>query len=132
MMNVTTSLAVQIRFLPDFPFEWSDTQPQRSRHSLTIDDYFPTKEESLKLEQRANQYLMEFLVNNFTDLAHLRKFVPQIEPLQPIEKSEVVPMKVLFKDEKLKSETIAAYVGCKPKWQTVRGTSIHTLNAETC
>lgn len=33
-------------------------------------------------------------------------FVPEIEPIHPAQKSEVVPMKVLFKDEKLKSETI--------------------------
>ena len=106
MMNVTARLAVQVRFLPDFPFEWSDTQPQRSRQSLTIDDYFPTKDESQQLEQRATQYLMEFLVNNFADLTNLCKFLPQVEPIHPTEKSEVVPMKVLFKDEKLKSDTI--------------------------
>ena len=108
MMNVIARLAVQVRFLPDFPFEWSDTQPQRSRQSLTIiiDDYFPTKDESQQLEQRATQYLMEFLVNNFADLTNLCKFLLQVEPIHSTEKSEVVPMKVLFKDEKLKNETI--------------------------
>lgn len=106
MMNVTARLAVNIRFLPDFPFDWSDTLPQRSRQSITVDDFFPSKDQSQKLEQRATQYLMEFLVDTFADLADLRKFVPQIEPIHPVQKSEVVPMKVLFKDEKLKSETI--------------------------
>ena len=46
MMNITARLAVSIRFLPDFPFDWSDTKPQRARQSLTIDDFFPSKEES--------------------------------------------------------------------------------------
>lgn len=106
MMNITARLAVSIRFLPDFPFDWSDTKPQRTRQSLTIDDFFPSKEESQKLEKRATHYLMEFLVDTFADLAHLRKFIPPIEPIHPVQKSEVIPMKVLFKDEKLKSETI--------------------------
>lgn len=105
-MNLTARLAVKTRFLPDFPFDWSDTQPQRSRQSLTIDDFFPDKEESQKLQQRATHFLMGFLVDTFADLAHLQMFVPEIEPIHPAQKSEVVPMKVLFKDEKLKSETI--------------------------
>ena len=105
-MNITARLAVSIRFLPDFPFDWSDTQPQRGRQSLTIDDFFPRKDESQQLEERATHYLMEFLVDTFADLAHLRKFIPQTQPIHPVQKSKVVPMKVLFKDEKLKSETI--------------------------
>lgn len=105
MMNVTARLAVRIRYLPDFPFEWSDTQPQRSHQSLTIDDFLPSKDDALEL-QHGIQYLMEFLVENFTDLAHLQKFVPPVEPIHPPEKTEVVPMIILFKDEKLKSDTI--------------------------
>lgn len=45
-------------------------------------------------------------MEHFTDLAHLSKYVPPVEPLHPPQKSEVVPMKVLFKDEKLKTDTI--------------------------
>ena len=106
MMNVTARLAVNIRYLPDFPFDWSDTQHQRSRQSLTVDDFFPSKSDAQQLQQRATHYLMEFLVDHFSDLTHLRKFVPSTQPLHPLVKSEVVPMKILFKDEKLKSDTI--------------------------
>ena len=49
---------------------------------------------------------MEFLVEHFPDLAHLKKYIPTVEPLHPPQKSEVVPMKLLFKDEKLKTDTI--------------------------
>ena len=45
-------------------------------------------------------------MEHFTDLAHLSKYVPPVEPLHPLQKSEVVPMKVLFKDERLKMNTI--------------------------
>ena len=106
MLNVTARLAIRTRYLPDFPFEWSDTQPQRDRQSLTIDFYLPNKDEATQLTENGVHYLMEFLVEHFTDLAHLSEYVPPVEPLHPPQKSEVVPMKVLFKDEKLKSDTI--------------------------
>ena len=35
MLNLTTRLAVNIRYLPDWEVDWSDTCPQRSRESLT-------------------------------------------------------------------------------------------------
>ena len=85
MMNVTSRLAVRIRYLPDFPFEWSDTQPQHSRQSLTINDFLPSKNDSLQLQQQATRYLMEFLVDSFSDLAPLRKFLPSVEPPHPYE-----------------------------------------------
>ena len=106
MMNVTARLAVNIRYLPNFPFDWSDAQHQRSHQSLTVDDFLPSKDDAQQLQQRTTHYLMEFLVELFSDLAHLQKFVPPSQPLHPPMKSEVVPMKILFKDEKLKSNTI--------------------------
>ena len=106
MMNVTARLAVRIRHFPNFPFEWSDTQPQRSRQSLTVDDFLPSKDDTVQLQRRATHYLMEFLVNTFSDLSRLRKFLPRPESFHVPSKSEVVPMKILMKDEKLKSETI--------------------------
>ena len=36
----------------------------------------------------------------------MKKFVPDASPIHPVQKSEIVPMKLLFKDEKYKSETI--------------------------
>lgn len=105
-MNVTARLAIKIRYLPDFSFQWSDTHPQLSRQSLTVDLYLPNKEDATRLQQRGVQYLMEFLLEHFTDLTHLEEHIPPVEPLHPPQKSDVVPMKVLFKDEKLKSDTI--------------------------
>ena len=106
MMNVTTRLAVRIRFLPDFPFSWSDTSPQKSRQSLTVEDYLPNASESHQLEERATCYMMRFLVEAFTCLQDLQSFVPAIESLHQPQKSQVIPMKLLFRDEKYKSETI--------------------------
>ncbi|MCG8620660.1 MAG: hypothetical protein MJE68_01495 [Proteobacteria bacterium] len=42
----------------------------------------------------------------FQSLSDLKEFVPSRELVHPVEKSVVVPMKILFKDEKYKSETI--------------------------
>ena len=106
MLNATARLAIRIRYLPDFPFQWSDTKPQRSHQSLTIDDFLPSSEDAKQLQQNAVQYLMSFLAENFTDLADLQRYIQPVEPVHPVEKSEVVPMKILFKDEKLKSDTI--------------------------
>ena len=105
MMNMTARLAIKIRYLPEFTFQWSDTQPQLSRQALTINFYLPNKD-AMGLQQRGVQYLEEFLVEHFSDLEHLKRYVQTVEPLHPPQKSEVVPMKVLFKDEKLKTDTI--------------------------
>ena len=104
-MNVTARLAVRIRYLPDFPFQWSDTQPQLSRQALTIELYLPDKEDAERLQQRGVQYLEEFLVERFSHLEDLQRYT-HVEGLRPPQKSEVMPMKVLFKDEKLKAYTI--------------------------
>ncbi len=53
----------------------------------------------------ATHYIMNYLVREFSGLADLKEFAPAQQPLHPVEKSEVVPMKVLFKDEKYRSET---------------------------
>ena len=105
-MNVTSRLAVKIRHLPDFQFSWSDTTPQRSRDSITIEDILPSQNDSRVLKEHAVQFMMGFLVEAFGDLNDLKKFVPEVPPLHPVQKSEIVPMKLLFKDEKYKSETI--------------------------
>ena len=49
---------------------------------------------------------MGFLVEAFTCLEYLRPFVPAMESLHQLQKSQVIPMKLLFRDEKYKSETI--------------------------
>lgn len=66
----------------------------------------PSVEDADHLMKRAKSFLMEFLAHEFTDLADLKPFVPEHQSPHPVCKSEVVPMKVLFKDEKYTAETI--------------------------
>ena len=106
MLNITARLAVCLRYFPDWDFDWSDTSPQKSRQSLGISDILPSEDDAAQLQLRATRYMMNFLVKEFKDLAGLKKYVPEHVLLHPIEKSEVVPMKVLFEDEKYTSETI--------------------------
>lgn len=106
MLNLTTRLAVSIRYLPEWDVDWSDSQPQRSRQTLTISDFLPTEEDSQELQARAVRYMMEFLATEFDSLANLKGLVPTEKFLHPPQKSAVVPMKVLHKDEKYTSETI--------------------------
>ena len=105
-MNVTSRLAVTIRYLPDFNFSWSDTTPQRSRDSITIEDICPSESDAAILKEHAIQYLMGFLVKMFSSLHDLEKFIPVVNTIHPVQKSDVAPMKLLLKDEKYKSETI--------------------------
>ena len=106
MMNVTSRLAIRIRYIPDFEFSWSDITPRRSCHSITIEDVSPSQRDARVLKQHSIQFLMEFLVKMFSNLHDLEEFVPVVEPIHPVQKSEVVPMKLLLKDRKYKSETI--------------------------
>ena len=106
MLNLTSRLAIEIKNLPNWTFDWSDAQPQRSRQSLTISDFLPTEDDAQQLKERATQYMMQFLVTEFKSLADLKKFVPSQQTPHPTKKSVVVPMKTIFKDEKYKSETI--------------------------
>ena len=106
MTNLTSRLAIRIRYLPDFEFNWTDCTPQRTRSSLTIDDFLPSESDLSILIDRAVQYMMTFLVESFSSLKHLHNLLPTQEPLHPVLPSEVVPMKILFRDEKYKSETI--------------------------
>ena len=105
-MNVTSRLAIRIRHIPDFEFDWSDKTPQRSRQSITIEDVSPSQSDARMLKQRAIQFIIEFLVKTFSNLQDLEEFIPPVEPIHPVQKSEVVPMKLLLKDEKYKTETI--------------------------
>ena len=106
MTNLTSRLAIKIRYLPDFDFNWSDITPQGTRASLTIGQFLPSESDCCILKERAVHFMMTFLVENFPSLKHLLKFIPTPEPLHPVLTSEIIPMKILFKDEKCKSETI--------------------------
>ena len=79
---------------------------QRSRDSITIEDISPSENDARVLKERAMRYIMDFLVTTFPSLSDLAEFVPAVEPLHPVKKSEVIQMKLLLKDDKYKSETI--------------------------
>ena len=106
MLNLTTRLAVNLRYLPDWEVNWSDTCPQRSQESLTISDFPPSEEDAEMLRERAIHYTMEFLVTEFSSLTDLKRHVPSQQPFHPVQKTQVVPMSILFKDELYKSETV--------------------------
>ena len=101
MMNVTSRLAIRIKNLPDFDFSWSDKTPQRPRESITFKDVSLSESDARAIRQRAVRFLKAF-----PSLHDLEEFVPEHEHIHPIQKSEVVPMKLLLKDEKYESETI--------------------------
>lgn len=106
-MNVTSRLAIKIRHLPDFDYQWSDSHSQRSRQDVVIDDILPSVEDSRILYQRAVDFTKEFLVTHFTTFSDLNQFIPSKSPFHhPVVKSEVIPMKMLMKDEKYTAETI--------------------------
>ena len=106
MLNAAARLAIAIQNFPDFEFSWSDSQPQRSRISLSVNDFLPSESDGIILQERATAYMMEFLVTQFSSLEGLKKLLPPKQQIHPVKKSHVVPMKLLFKDEKQKSETI--------------------------
>ena len=50
--------------------------------------------------------MMEFLAMELKSLADLKHLIPSQQSSHPVQKSVVVPMKVLFKDEKYIHEMI--------------------------
>ena len=98
MLNVMARLAVDIRYLPP-SLEFTNT-PQKSRSYLTIDDILLSSEDGEVLVKQAVRYTMGFLVTHFKDLASMAKLVPKEGCPHPVQKSTVVPMKILMKDEK--------------------------------
>ena len=101
--QLNCSLGHKDENLPDWDFDWSCTSPQRSQSSLTSQYFLPSADDGLQLKQRAVLYMMETLVNEFPPLSHLKKFVPPRKSPHPTLKAEVVPMKILFHDEKHKA-----------------------------
>ena len=100
MINATSRLTVNIRYVPNST-NWEDIMTaRRTCQSLTINDFTPNDRNGIVLQQYATHYVMGFLVSAFQSLSDLSLF------LHPVDKSVMVPMKILFKDEKYKSETI--------------------------
>ena len=106
MLNMTAWIAVQMQNLPDGDVDWTDSLPQKRRSSLTCSDFMLDETDATELHKRAVLYMMEVLVSEFSSLSNLKHLVPPRQSPHPVQKAVVVPMKVLFRDEKKKSETI--------------------------
>lgn len=105
MLNTTTRLAVEMVNPPPWEFSWSDSTPQKDRKELTADDILPNSSDGQELFSRAVKYTMRLLVEAFSSFASLASCIPT-ENVQAPQKAEIVPMKLLFKDEKHTDETI--------------------------
>ncbi len=106
MWNLTTRLAVAIKNVPA-DVDWSNNTPQGSRKLLTAEDILPDATDAMIFRKRALLYLQHFLVSEFDHLGKLRPFLPEMHPSTPVNKSQVVPMKILFRDEKYAAENVA-------------------------
>ena len=106
MLNLTARLAINIQNLPDWEVDWTDTTPQRNPDTLSISDILPSAADGEEIRKRAITYIIQFLVTEFESLKCLQALVPSQSSLHPVAKSTVIPMKMLFKDEKYKAVTI--------------------------
>lgn len=95
---------MEVKHLPPWEVDWTDASPQRDTATVTISDILPSERDGLVLESRAVDFIMRFLVTEFRSLNHLQSLLPHKED-QDTCRSNVVPMKLLFLDEKYKAET---------------------------
>ena len=100
MMNVTARLAVQIKYLLQGTVNWSDTQPQKKRSELALDDIVPSEGDGLMMYNRAVNYVMRFMASHFKALSKFLSQVPHLKSPHVVSPSIVAPMKILHKDEK--------------------------------
>lgn len=106
MLNVTSPLAIQIRDVPD-DVDWLDQSSESSRSQLTAADILPDANDAVELTEQALVFLQHFLTSEFHDLHDLASLVPVAHSSGPVVKTEVVPMKILFRDEKYVAENVA-------------------------
>ena len=97
---------MKIQNLPDWEVDWNDMMPQCSRSSLSIDHFLLSTDDAKALEESAMQYIMEFLVEEFSSLSDLKCYVPERKGPHPVTTPTIAPMSILFKDEKYKAATI--------------------------
>ena len=109
MENTTSRLAVRVTKYPPFEFQWNDKSSQWSRSELDETDILPSEADGACLHARMVKFVMSFVVKEFASLSDLAQFVPSDSSL-PIQKSEVVPLRLLFRDEKSIDETIQILV----------------------
>ena len=71
---------------------------------MTISDLLPGEADGTMLQKRAAYHIMHVLVEEFPSLTDLQQVLPSSDT-HAVGRSNVVPMKILFNDEKYKSET---------------------------
>ena len=100
MLNVTSRLTVKIKRAGGYLLD-----SQRVRSSLSVSDVLPGAEESKIFYDHAVLTVMELLVSEVKSLEGLKQLVPsRTSPHPP--SNQVIPLKLLFHDEKYTSETI--------------------------
>ena len=105
MLNVTSRLASEMRHVPE-DVDWADSSPQGSRTHLTAADILPDVDDTSVLRKRALLYLQHFIVTEFSALSELHQVLPALHPCGGVTKTNVVPMKILFRDEKYAAENV--------------------------
>lgn len=75
---MTARPAVEIKNLPHWTIDWTDTTPQRDPASLTISD-LPSAADGQELNKRAVQHIMSFVVEGFSSISYLTAFIPPEE-----------------------------------------------------
>jgi hypothetical protein len=71
-----------------------------------LDVVLPSLSDGSQLFERAMKYVIGFLLRHFPSLKDLKSLVHQESPSKPQEKSTIIPMAVLQRDEKYTEETI--------------------------
>ena len=106
MLNLTSRLAISLRDIPEW-VDWYDKSPQANRGQLTASDILPGIEDAKALHHRALVFLQQFLIKEFRDLHELESVLLDQDICRDSSKTEVIPMRILFRDEKYVAENVA-------------------------
>ena len=81
--------------------------PQGSRSQLTVAGILSDADDSMVLTKQALVFLQHFITSQFDDVHDLQPFLPGTHTPESVEKTEVVPMRLVFRDEKYVTENVA-------------------------
>ena len=85
--------------------DWCDNKLQLPRNKLSHTHFLPSEEDA-KLGAVCYTVHDGILGGKFKSLQHLSHLVPARNSPHPVQKSSIVPMKILFRDEKYTAETV--------------------------
>ena len=89
----------------------------------------PSEVDGEEFYRRAVHFVMQLLVTEFDSLSNLSRYVPPEKPLFPDTKTNVVPMRLLFRAEKYTSESVEILK------ETAKGAGVqgspHVLDTDT-